>query len=380
MITLWAKQGVFAKAFPETLRQRFRGQDAVTSGVIGPVGRYHIRQLFSHRLIAYMAVHPVIADSLKSLGQDVLHHSSQELQGREGFMLDLSGLVVMIPIADGFAVVVFDPAYRDRRRDDILGQVLSQPFTTGGHGSVLEKGDKTLGICFPGPVDVFLHVRIGYVFPQHFQEVVLPFSVHHFVGDIRNRFPGAFFVESSGRHKDMQVGVVMAGSSGGLQDDDISEVESDTGAGMENVFQAGMACSHERTEQFRLAKKPRVKEFRRGQHHVAIGHTRQEASSDEISPAVGINLGTGKTEAGFAGKGNPADFSTGAAAVLDKAHLFRIAAVEHFLDSLVKIRMIESWPELSKRLPVVIEYLLEGVFINACHGGSLRTTITDWVK
>jgi hypothetical protein len=177
----------------------------------------------------------------------------------------------------------------------------------------------------------------------------------------------------------MQVGVVMAGSSSGLQDDDISDVESDTGAGIENIFQTGMSCSHERTEQFRIAKKPGMKEFRRGQYHMAIRDAGQQPSSDEVGPSVGVHLGTGKTETGLAGESNTAYFSAGAASVLDKAHFVGIGTVEHFLDSLVKIRMIESWAELFKRLPVVIEYLLECVFIDAFHGCFLRTTITESV-
>jgi hypothetical protein len=377
MITLWAKQGIFAKAFPETLRKRFHGQYAVTPGVIRHVGRYNIGQLFSHLLIADIAVKTVITNSLKSLGQDVLHHSSQELKGWEVCVLNLSGFVVPVPVSDGLAVVVFDSAYRDRRRDDILGQILRQSLSSRRHITLLQKSNKAFWVFFPGPIEVFFHVWIANIFPQHFQEVVLPFSVHHFVGDIRNRFPWAFFVESSGRHEDMQVGVVMAGSSGGLQDDDISDVERDTGAGVENIFQTGMSCSHEKTEQFRMAKKPGMKEFRRGQYYVAICDAGQQPSSDEVGPSVGVHLGTGKTETGLAGESNSAYCSAEAASVLGKAHLVGIATAEHFLDSLVKIRMIESWTELFKRLPVVIEYLLKGVFIDARHGGFLRTTITE---
>jgi hypothetical protein len=34
---------------------------------------------------------------------------------------------------------------------------------------------------------------------------------------------------------------------------------------------------------------------------------------------------------------------------------------------------------LLKRLPVIVENLLECVFVNAFHGGSLRTTIPEMV-
>ena len=141
-----------------------------------------------------------------------------------------------------------------------------------------------------------------------------------------------------------------------------------------------MSCPYEGNEQGGVAKEPGSQELRHGQDHMAIGDTRQEASSDEIGPAVGVNLGTGKTEAGFAGKGNSAYFSTVAASVLDKAHLFRIAAVEHLLNSFVVVGTVRVWPELLKRIPVIVENLLEGVFVNTFHGCSLRTTIPEMTK
>ena len=106
----------------------------------------------------------------------------------------------------------------------------------------------------------------------------------------------------------------------------------------------------------------------------------QEASSDEVGPSVGIDLGTGKTEAGFAGKGDSAYFSTVAASVLNKTHLFGIAAVEHLLDSVVVVGTVKAWTKLLKRIPVIIENLFKCVFVNAFHGCSLRTTIPELTK
>jgi len=169
----------------------------------------------------------------------------------------------------------------------------------------------------------------------------------------------------------------MAGPSRGLENHNISHIEFNPGAGVENVFETGMSCPHEGTEQGGVAKEPGSQELGHGQDHMAISDTRKETSSDEIGPAVGVNLGTGKTEAGFAGKSNSAYFSTVAASVLDKAHLFRIAAVEHLLNSFVVVGIVKAWPELLKRIPVIVENLLEYVFINAIHGCSLRTTITE---
>jgi len=172
----------------------------------------------------------------------------------------------------------------------------------------------------------------------------------------------------------------MAGPSGGLENNNVAHIEFNPGASFENIFETGMSCPHEGTEQGGVAKEPGSQELRYCQDHMAINNAGQQASSDEIGPAVGVNLGTGKTEAGLAGKGNSAYFSTLAASVLDKAHLFGIAAVEHFLNSFVIVGTIKVWMELLKRIPMMVENLLERVFVNAFHDCSLRTTIPELTK
>jgi hypothetical protein len=178
----------------------------------------------------------------------------------------------------------------------------------------------------------------------------------------------------------MKVGVVMAGSSGGLEDDDISNIELDAGAGVENIFETGITCPHEGAEQFGVTIKPGSKELRHGQDHMAVSDTRKETPSDEVGPSVGIDLGTREAKAGFTGEGNAAYFSTVAASVLDKAHLFGIATVEHFLDSVVVVGTVKVWTKLFKRIPMIVENLLERVFVNTFHGCSLRTNIPELTK
>ena len=375
--TFWTKQRVFSKAFEEKLSERLWPKNAIASGVIGRLWRYNLCEVFSDLLVTHIAMKPVITNSLKALGQDVLYHSSDELEDGKGFMLDLSGLVIPIPVAGELAVVAFDPSYRDRRRDNIPGQVLCQPLSTRGDFSLLEKSDKAVGIISPSLIDVVLNQRIGDIFAEHFQKVILPFLVHQIIGDVGDRFPLVSRVQSAARQKDMKMRVVLSGPSCGLQDDDVPDIEFDPRTRVENVFETGMARSHEWTEQCGVAKKPDSEELRHGQDHVAINDARQQASRDKVGPAVGIDLGTGKTKAGLAGESNSAYFSTGAASVLNKAHLVGIAAAKHFFNSFVVVRIIKAWTELFKRIPMVVKDSLECVLIDTFHGCSLRTTITE---
>ena len=378
--TFWTKQRVFSEAFEEKLSKRLWPKNAVASGVIGRFWRYNLCVVFSHFLVTHIAMKPVITNSLKALGQDVLYHSPDELEDGKGFMLDLSGFVIPIPVVDGLAVVAFDPSYRDRGRDHILGQVLCQSFSARGHLSLLEKSDKAIGIISPCPVDVFANGRIEDIFFQHFQKVILPFFVHQIIGDVGDRFPLVSQVKSAACQKDMQMRVVMAGSSCGLQDDNVADVEFDPSARVENVFETGIARSYEWTEQCGVAKEPDSEILRHGQYHMAIRDARQQSSRDKVCPAVGIHLGTGKAKAGLAGERNSAYFSAGAASVLNKTHFVGIAAAKHFIDRLIVVRIIKAWMVLFKCIPMVVKDSFEGVLIDAFHGCSLRTTITELAK
>ena len=380
VVTFGTDQRVFAEAVEEPLLKRLGRQYSVSVGIFRHICRYDISQLFSHFFIPYVSVKTIISDSVKSLWQNVLNHPSNKSQDREGFVFNLPGFVVPIPVSDSLAIIPFNPANRDGRRDYIFCQVLSQPLSAGRYFSGLKESDKSLGVVFPGLVNIFFNGWIGAFFSEHRQKMILPLFVHHLVGDIRDRLPLAAWVNSSGGHQDMQVGVVMAGASGGLEHDDVSDVEVEACAGFENIFETGMPGPHERTEPFGVTKEPEPKTFRHGQYDMAIGDTGQQASADEVGPSVGVSLGAGKTEAGFAGKGYASYFAAVAASVLDKAHLFGVAAVEHFLDGVVIIGTVKFGMGLLKRIPVIAENLLECVFVNAFHGCSLRTTVTEMTR
>jgi len=380
VITFGTKQRVFTEALEETLLKRLGWQNPVASVVGGYISRYNIRKLFSHLFVTYISVQSVITDSVKSLCQNVLNHTSDESEGREGFVFNLLGFVVTVPVADRFAVIPFNSANRDRRRDDIFCQVFCQPLSSWRYFTGLKESDKALGIIFPCTADVFFNGRIGNVFSEHFQEMVLPFSVHHVVRDVGDILPLFQRIKPTCGHEDMKVGVVMAGTSSGLENDDVSNVEFDAGTGIENIFETGVAGSHERAQQSGIAVKPYSQELRHGQYDMSISYAGQQPPPDEVGPSVGISLCTGKAEAGFAGESDASYLSAFAASVLDKTHFVGIAAVEHFLNSAIVIGAVKSWIGLLKRIPMVVENLLECVFVNAFHGRFLRTTIPELAK
>ncbi len=378
VMTLWTQQRVFTEAVEEALLKRLGGQNPVSSGIDGTFRRDNLSQLFSDLLITHIAVESVISDSLKSFGQYMLNHPSNESQDWEGFVFNLSSFMIAIPVANGLTIVGFNSANRDRWGDDILCQIVCQSLSARWHFSRLKVSDESFGVIVPCAVNVFFHSGIGNIFSEHVQKMILPFFVHHFVRDIGDRFPLAGWINPSRSHEDMQVGVVMAGSSRSLENNDVSDIEFNSASGLENVFETGMTCAHEWTEQCGVAIKPCSQEFGHGQYDMAIGDAGQKPSADKVSPSFGVSFGAGKTEAGFTGKSNASHFAALAAAVLDIAHFVGITTAEHLRDSLVVVRTVKFWMSQLKLIPVIVENLIKGVFVNAIHGCSSRATIPEW--
>ena len=86
---------------------------------------------------------------------------------------------------------------------------------------------------------------------------------------------------------------------------------------------------------------------------MSISYAGQQSPPDEIRPSVGIALCTGKAEAGFAGESDTPYLAALATFVLDKAHLFWVAAVEHFLEGVIVVGTVKALMGLLKCIPVI---------------------------
>ncbi len=75
-----AKQRVFAETLEETFLKRFGRQHSVAFWVIGYICRDDFGKLLSHLFVTYISVQAVITDSVKSLWQNVLNHTSDEFE------------------------------------------------------------------------------------------------------------------------------------------------------------------------------------------------------------------------------------------------------------------------------------------------------------
>src|SRR6266478_8250589 len=72
-----------------------------------------------HFLGLTRGMQPIIANAMKTFGQNMLHHPTDERQRRDLFLLTLLGLVVVIPIPHLLPIVAQDASEGDRGADEI---------------------------------------------------------------------------------------------------------------------------------------------------------------------------------------------------------------------------------------------------------------------
>ena len=80
--TAGAQQRVLTEGGEEQLSEGGPRQHTVTPGIEGPGGGKERGQQFPHLLVARVTVQAKVANALKALGQDVLHHPADETQDR----------------------------------------------------------------------------------------------------------------------------------------------------------------------------------------------------------------------------------------------------------------------------------------------------------
>lgn len=67
----------------------------------------------------------------------------------------------------------------------------------------------------------------------------------HIKGDVGDIFPMSLWIEAASRDENVEMRVVVARPSKGLENHNGADVELDAGAGFKNIPKTGMACSHQ---------------------------------------------------------------------------------------------------------------------------------------
>ena len=82
----------------------------------------------------------------------------------------------------------------------------------------------------------------------------------------------------------MQMGIILAGTTGRLQHDVRADIEIDSGATAEYFLNTGVTCLHEGREQGWMAVEPAVQRLGHGQHDMPVGDPREQPATDEVDP------------------------------------------------------------------------------------------------
>lgn len=180
----WTAERVSVKGLEKELKKGFAREDAKTVWVGRGIVLEDVGELCSDLFVADIAMQAVITNALEALWEDVLNHTTDETKDREGCILDLTGTMISVPVANGFAVVALNAADRDGGSDDIFGQVFCQPLAAGRDFAFLDKGDQAIWILGPGRINVLVDGRIGNVFAQHVEKIILPLAVDQVERDV----------------------------------------------------------------------------------------------------------------------------------------------------------------------------------------------------
>ena len=205
--------------------------------------------------------------------------------------------------------------------------------------------------------------------------MVLPFPVHHSVGNEFYVLPVSLGGQSTSGDQDMEMGIELPRSSEGLQYHHATDIKGLASRGLKDVEETGMASPHQFAEQVGALIEPVAEEVRGGQNEVAVGDSRKESASDEVSPLAHPWLCTREAKAGLAGEGQLASLAAIDATVLDVTHLVRVTAVQHLLDGRVVVPCIEGGIPFFERVPVIPEDLPERSNVHRSHDCAPKTSL-----
>ena len=103
-----AEKRVASEAFKEELLEGLPRQDAEAFGSGGYFCGEHCGDPGTVVLVADVAVESVVADALKAFREDMLNHAPDKAKDGQGFIFDLSGFVIPVPVLHVLPVVALD--------------------------------------------------------------------------------------------------------------------------------------------------------------------------------------------------------------------------------------------------------------------------------
>ena len=237
-------------------------------------------------------LHTVIADPLEAFRKDMLHHAPNKRV--DGYRFPLHPLTFMRPIVirDPLAIIAVNAPERDRRTHHIFGQIPRQTLIPCRDIPFLHVGDKPLAIACVTRSDQPPDLRRLHRLAQHGQQMPLPLLPQQGIGHIIEMHPLlGLLIPSTTGGDDVQMGIVLAITAMGLDDDDVTAFEVRAADPAEDVIQAPHPTAHEWTQhRLRLLIKRFPQYLRHGEDDMPVDDAFMEHLAHLTDPGVHIDF------------------------------------------------------------------------------------------
>ena len=90
----------------------------------------------------------------------------------------------------------------------------------------------------------------------------------------------------------------------------------------------------------------------------------EQSAAEKFHPTFGVRFGAGEAERAFARESHTSCLSTGCATIQGETHFVGVAAIKHLVDDLVIVWRVVTWSGGFESVPMIMEDLLEGLFVN----------------
>src|SRR5712691_8377620 len=331
----------------------------------------------SYALMLAGRMQTIIADTMKPLGQNVLHQATDKPQHRHLYLFTFTRLVVAVPITHSLPIIAQDAPKRDRRAHHVLRQIICQTLATSWHLPFLQVRHQPTPILPPQRVDLLLHLLRPNTGLQHRAQMILPLLVQHFEGKVAHLEPPMLRRHAARGHQDMEMRVPITSSPPCLQDHHIACLQRAPLEPRQRLTQHLDSALHQISSEGPIMKERHAQGIRDGQHHMTIGYPFVERPANMAHPLVDVHLTARQTKAALAAKRHPFLFQA-VLTQIDAIARSRIATAEHLRDDLRDLRPQVVAITLPEHLPVIAEDLFEGLFVHAgCWGVHMDVCTTS---
>src|SRR5438876_1258175 len=267
-----------------------------------------------------------------------------------------------VMVRDPFAIIAIDAPDSDRRAHHVLGHVARQALVLRRHFALLHVRHQTIWILPETQIDQTLHrIRLKRL-AKRVHQVPLPLVTQELVRQKTPMLPALRrrIIATTGGDQ-VQVRVVLTVTPVCMDHGDVAPPERLAPDLAIKSVQALHPASHQRAHQHRgVLVKDRAKHRRDREDDVPIDHTLVQDLAHLAHPGVHGDFGTPQAQRRFAAHCHPMGaLATLQAAVLDIAHLVRVATRQHLGHEAIVVGGLIPRMGALKRVPALGKDLLE---------------------